>query len=34
VRVKLLGEVDMQEDQYESASCAVKVVGLGRVISG
>jgi hypothetical protein len=34
VRVKLLGEVDMQEDQYESAACAVKVVGLGRVMSG
>ncbi len=34
VRVKALGEVDLQEDQEEAASWVVKVVALARVISG
>ncbi|MEP7121368.1 MAG: DUF2169 domain-containing protein [Byssovorax sp.] len=32
VKVKMIGEVDMQEDQYESGGCAIKVVALGRVM--
>lgn len=32
VKVKLIGEVDMQEDQYESGGCAIKAVALGRVM--
>src|SRR5262249_4803626 len=30
-RTRLIGEVDLQEDQYEAAGCAVKVAALGRV---
>jgi hypothetical protein len=32
-KVKLLGEVDIREDQGESSGCAVKVVALGRVLT-
>jgi hypothetical protein len=32
-KVKLIGEVDMREDQGESSGCAVKVVALGRVLT-
>ncbi|MFO0761391.1 MAG: DUF2169 domain-containing protein [Byssovorax sp.] len=32
VRVKLIGEVDMQEDQFEASGAAIKVVALGRVM--
>ncbi len=34
VRVKALGEVDLQEDQEEAASWVVKVAALARVIAG
>ena len=34
VRVKALGEVDLQEDQEESATWVVKITALARVISG
>jgi hypothetical protein len=33
-KMRLIGEVDLQEDQYEAAGCAVKVVALGRVVGG
>jgi hypothetical protein len=33
-RMRLIGEVDLQEDQYEPAGCAVKVLALGRVLGG
>jgi hypothetical protein len=32
VKVKLVGEVDMQEDQFEGGGAAVKVAALGRVM--
>jgi hypothetical protein len=31
-RVRLIGEVDMQEDQFEAAGAAVKVMAVGRVV--
>ncbi|MEZ4302368.1 MAG: DUF2169 domain-containing protein [Polyangiaceae bacterium] len=34
IRIKALGEVDLQEDQEESASWVVKIVALSRVLSG
>lgn len=34
LRMRLIGEVDLQEDQFEPAGCAVKVAALGRVIGG
>jgi hypothetical protein len=34
VRVKALGEVDLQEDQEEAASWVVKVAALARVVLG
>ncbi len=34
VRVKALGEVDLQEDQEEAASWVVKVAALARVVPG
>jgi hypothetical protein len=32
VRVKAVGEVDMQEDQFEAGGAAIKVMALGRVM--
>lgn len=32
VKVRMIGEVDMQEDQYESGGSVVKVIALGRVM--
>jgi hypothetical protein len=32
-RAKLIGEVDLREDQGETSSCAVKVVALARVVA-
>jgi hypothetical protein len=32
VRVKLIGEVDMQEDQFEAGGAAIKVMAMGRVM--
>lgn len=32
-RVKVIGEVDIREDQGELSGCAVKVVALGRVLT-
>jgi len=31
-KVRLIGEVDLQEDQYEASTCAVKVAALGRIV--
>jgi hypothetical protein len=31
-KVKMIGEVDMQEDQFESETCAIKAIALGRVM--